>query len=44
MQNQRNIIMAVILTGLILIGWEAAMRFFYPAPPPATTAAPERNP
>ncbi|CAM4209579.1 Membrane protein insertase YidC [Novosphingobium lubricantis] len=39
MQNQRNIIMAVILTGLILIGWEAAMRFFYPAPPPATTAA-----
>ena len=32
MQNQRNVIMAVILTGLLLIGWEAAMRWFYPEP------------
>lgn len=39
MQNQRNVIMAVILTGLLLIGWEAAMRWFYPAPPPKPRAA-----
>ncbi|MFN4136664.1 MAG: membrane protein insertase YidC [Novosphingobium sp.] len=30
MQNQRNVILAVVLTGLLLIGWEAAMRWFYP--------------
>lgn len=39
MQNQRNVIMAVILTGLLLIGWEAAMRWFYPAPPTKPQAA-----
>ena len=30
MNNQRNIIMAVVLTALILFGWDAAMRHFYP--------------
>ncbi|MBF9150371.1 membrane protein insertase YidC [Novosphingobium jiangmenense] len=43
MQNQRNVIMAVILTGLLLIGWEAAMRWFYPEPavkPQAVATAP----
>lgn len=30
MQNQRNIILAVVLTGLLLLGWESAMRWFYP--------------
>ncbi len=30
MGNQRNLILAVVLTGLILFGWDAAMRHFYP--------------
>ena len=30
MNNQRNIIMAVVLTALILFGWDAAMRHYYP--------------
>ena len=30
MDNQRNIIMAVVLTALILFGWDAAMRHYYP--------------
>jgi YidC/Oxa1 family membrane protein insertase len=28
--NQRNIIMAVVLTALILFGWDAAMKHYYP--------------
>ena len=40
MKNQRNLILAVVLTGLILFGWDAAMRYFYPKPvKPAATAA-----
>lgn len=39
MQNQRNVIMAVVLTGLLLLGWESAMRWFYPAPPPKPQVA-----
>jgi YidC/Oxa1 family membrane protein insertase len=44
--NQRNIIMAVVLTALILFGWDYGVRFFYPnahKPRPAATApvAPE---
>ena len=30
MDNQRNIILAVVLTALILFGWDAAMRHYYP--------------
>jgi YidC/Oxa1 family membrane protein insertase len=30
LDNQRNIIMAVVLTALILFGWDAAMRHYYP--------------
>ncbi|WP_423141857.1 membrane protein insertase YidC [Parablastomonas sp. CN1-191] len=30
--NQRNIFLAVLLTGLILFGWDAAVRHFYPQP------------
>jgi YidC/Oxa1 family membrane protein insertase len=41
-QNQRNVILAVVLTGLLLLGWEGAMRWFYPqaavAPKPAASA------
>jgi YidC/Oxa1 family membrane protein insertase len=28
--NQRNIILAVVLTALILFGWDAGLRYFYP--------------
>ena len=31
MDNQRNLILAVLLTGLVLFGWDAAVRYFYPA-------------
>lgn len=30
MDNQRNILLAVVLSGLLILGWDAAMRFFYP--------------
>ncbi len=30
MDNQRNIILAVLLTGLVLFGWDAAIKHFYP--------------
>ena len=42
MENQRNIILAVVLTALVLFGWEAAMQYFYPVadrPVPAATAS-----
>ncbi len=40
--NQRNIILAVLLTGLVLFGWDAGIRYFYPNAdrPVATTTAP----
>jgi YidC/Oxa1 family membrane protein insertase len=28
--NQRNIILAVLLTALVLFGWDAGMRYIYP--------------
>ncbi|MBA4355570.1 MAG: membrane protein insertase YidC, partial [Novosphingobium sp.] len=47
MQNQRNLILAVVLTGLLLLGWDSAMSWFYPqaakkpvAQAPASPAAP----
>ncbi len=30
MDNQRNIILAVVLTALILIGWDRGLQYFYP--------------
>ncbi len=30
--NQRNLFLAVILTGLILFGWDRAVQYFYPQP------------
>jgi YidC/Oxa1 family membrane protein insertase len=41
-QNYRNMILAGILTVTILLGWDQAMRYFYPnanAPRPAATAS-----
>ncbi len=32
MDNQRNLLLAVVLCGLLLIGWDSAIRFFYPQP------------
>ncbi len=43
MDNQRNIIMAVVLTALILFGWDAGIRYFYPnanKPAPVASASP----
>ena len=40
MDNQRNLILAVVLTGVLLLGWDAGLRYFYPAPPPAAKSAP----
>ena len=44
MENQRNLILAVVLTGLLLFGWDAAIRYLYPhadKPRPAATASSE---
>ncbi|MEO6092041.1 MAG: membrane protein insertase YidC [Novosphingobium sp.] len=41
MDNQRNIILAVLLTALVLFGWDAAIRYIYPhadAPRPQASA------
>lgn len=42
MDNQRNMILAVLLTGLILFGWDFGMRYVYPdayKPKPAVSAS-----
>ena len=36
MDDKKNIILAVILTGLILFGWPQIAKHFFPASPPAT--------
>ncbi len=38
-QNQRNMILAVLLTALILFGWDAGMRYLYPNADKAKPAA-----
>ncbi|MGY6551160.1 MAG: membrane protein insertase YidC [Erythrobacter sp.] len=30
MDNQRNLLLAVLLSGLLILGWDFGMRFFYP--------------
>ncbi|MGB7373033.1 membrane protein insertase YidC [Pontixanthobacter sp.] len=32
MDNTRNLLLAVVLCGLMLLGWDAGMRYFYPQP------------
>ena len=50
MDNQRNIVVFVVLSILLWLGFTSAMSFFYPAPPPsaqptaAATAAPQGAP
>jgi len=51
--NQRNLILAMLLTGLLLFGWDAAIRYLYPnaskphvaaaAPSPTASAKPSRE-
>ena len=46
MDNQRNLILAVLLTILLIFGWDAGMRYLYPeankpAPVPSQAAAPD---
>ena len=36
MNNQRNLLLAVVLSALLLLGWDAAMGYLYPTPPEAT--------
>lgn len=44
MSNQRNIVVAVVLSGLLLLGWDFAMRWFYPQPSrPVATAHVDAN-
>ena len=46
MKDQRNLILAVVLTGLLLLGWNFAMGWMYPqaAKPAASVAAPNAAP
>ncbi|MGB3805969.1 MAG: membrane protein insertase YidC [Erythrobacter sp.] len=30
MDNQRNLLLAVVLSGLLILGWDLGMRYFYP--------------
>lgn len=30
MDNQRNLLLAVALSGLLILGWDMGMRYFYP--------------
>jgi YidC/Oxa1 family membrane protein insertase len=41
LNNQRNLLLAVVLCGLLLFGWEGAMKWVYPQPavPPKEQAA-----
>ena len=46
LDNQRNLLLAVVLSGLLILGWDLGMRYFYPeaaitapAEQPARTAA-----
>lgn len=55
MNNQRNMIIAMLLMGVLLFGWDAGLRHFYPnmdkakkpaaaaSPTPAATASPTRE-
>ena len=39
MDNQRNLLLAVVLSGLLILGWDMGMRYFYPEA--AASAEPE---
>jgi YidC/Oxa1 family membrane protein insertase len=39
LDNQRNLLLAVVLCGLLIFGWDAATRYFYPQPVEPVVAA-----
>ncbi len=46
MDNQRNLIWTVVLMGLLLVGWDFGLKYFYPKParPVAAASAPAATP
>jgi YidC/Oxa1 family membrane protein insertase len=42
-EDRRNIILAVVLSALILFGWQYVAQYFFPAPPPPAKTAPAQN-
>lgn len=42
MEDRRNIVIAVLLTGLILFGWPYLSGYFFPTPPPPAKSAPAK--
>jgi YidC/Oxa1 family membrane protein insertase len=42
-EDRRNLILAVVLTGLILLGWPYIAQYFFPAPPPPARTAPAQS-
>ena len=43
MNNQRNMILAIVLSAIVLFGWSALSERFFPSPPPAATTQPAAN-
>ncbi|WP_324261532.1 membrane protein insertase YidC [Altererythrobacter sp. H2] len=43
MENQRNLLLAVVLCGLLILGWDAGMNYFYPQPDKPAQTAPVAN-
>ena len=44
MNNSRNLMLAVLLSFLLLLGWDAAMGYLYPAPPESAAEGPADTP
>jgi len=44
LDNQRNLLLAVVLSGLLILGWDVGMRYIYPTPPEPDVAASEMDP
>ena len=40
MENQRNVILAMVLMALMLVGWDIGMRYYYPQPAKPAAGAP----
>ena len=44
MDNQRNLLLALVLSALLLFGWDFVMRTYYPEPAPSEVAAQPDSP
>ena len=40
MENQRNVILAMVLMAIMLVGWDLGMRYYYPQPAKPVAGAP----